>query len=90
MPAMERVGGLFNPPSLGVMVNANKAAIAVTVLDCHRITRLLEDAFLARVVANEVADGDGSRKDADAENGSDRHGGDEVAARHLIEFGISQ
>jgi hypothetical protein len=42
------------------------------------------------VVANEVADGNGSRKDADAENGSDRHGGDEVAACHLIEFNISQ
>jgi hypothetical protein len=45
-----------------------------------QLERLLGDAVLARVVANEVAGGNGDREDADAENGSDRHAGGEVAA----------
>jgi hypothetical protein len=44
------------------------------------IRALFEDAVLARVVTNEVADGNGSCEDADAENGSDRYCCGEVAA----------
>ena len=52
--------------------------------------RSLEDAVLARVVANVVADG--NRDGGDAENGSDRRPGDDLqhAAGHLIEFDIRQ
>ena len=54
--------------------------------------RSLEDAVLARVVANVVADGNCNRDCGDADNGSDRRPGDDLqhAAGHLIEFDIRQ
>jgi hypothetical protein len=65
-------------------------ACAPPILRAKPIRPLFGDAVLARVVTNHVADGNGSCEDADAENGSDRYCGDEVAACHLIEFGIGE